>query len=154
MTKLFRVARSCLLVLVQFVMCGLNSSSCRRSAQSHKCTALPPEDFGVIRVYIRSKHYAEIMAELQNRRVRGEVSSFVYENKIQWATSSPAESNLIVRRYLACLTTILTLLWSSPNSRRDIIVLNNTCSAVRNILPYMWIFFAEIWISNVVRLNF
>jgi hypothetical protein len=39
--------------------------------------------FGAICMYIHDKHYAGIMAELQNRRVCGEVSSFVYENKIQ-----------------------------------------------------------------------
>lgn len=61
MTKLTHVTRGCLLVL----MLG---------------------DFGaIIPCIYADKHYTGIMAEcvrLQNRRVCGEVSSFVYENKI------------------------------------------------------------------------
>lgn len=78
------------------------------------------DTFGAIRVYIRSKHYAKITAELQNRRVRGKVSSFVYENKIQSTRNRgrerereenlSVESNFIVRYYLACFVAILTLL--------------------------------------------
>lgn len=84
----------------------------------------PSGNFGAIRVYIfADKHYVRITAELQNRRVRGEVSSFIYENKIQWATSPPAEPILIVGRYLAGSAAILTLRRSAP---RDTIVLNNT----------------------------
>lgn len=65
-------------------------------------------------LYICSKHYKKIMTELQNRRVRGKVSSFVYENKIQWATRKRGESVGRVEfyswHYLACSVAISTLL--------------------------------------------
>lgn len=76
---------------LSYIACG----KCIIARACARATRTDTQESSGTRVRFRGKHYAGITAQLQNRRVRGEVSSFVYENKIYRATSPPANRSLI-----------------------------------------------------------